>query len=238
LFSDLFNFDLKSLFEIDNESSTLITQLRSQGGFRGFGYWVWKPAIFFWALKHFPNDHIVYVDAGSHILSSTHVDPNFQTVLKIAEDNGALAFNLPGHNDMQWTKSDLIKVLQPSQQTLIANQVQAGFISLPPSKERTLLMNDWRDLSLIRNGFYFTDESEMIQSSSFIEHRHDQSALSLLWKGLNLYSEEDKTYPTIENRFPLLASRDNTGLKYGSSASRYRFEHRFNSIADLALHRN
>ena len=198
---------------------------------------VWKPAILYWALKQFPNEHIVYIDAGYHILSSPYVDPNFETVLKTAEDNGALAFNLPGHNDVQWTKSDLIKVLQPSQETLIANQVQAGFISLPPSRERTLLISNWRDLSLIKSGFYFTDESEMIQSSGFIEHRHDQSALSLLWKGLNLYSEEDKTYPTIDNRFPILASRDNTSLKYGSSTFRYRFQHRFNSVADIALKR-
>jgi hypothetical protein len=215
-FSELYNFNFRSLAEINLESSRVVDYLRHSGHYRGFGYWVWKPALLRWAHLNFPNSNIVYIDSGSHIIRG-HRDPTLAEILDSSEKSGGLAWHLPLHNDIQWTKKELISFLKPSETDLASDQVQSGFISLPPSGARAELTERWFEISILRNGFYFTDEEYLVQDESFIEHRHDQSALSLLWKWLKLPSQTDCTFPSKDNFSALISSRNNTSMPYKSS---------------------
>jgi hypothetical protein len=237
LFDKRFNLDLKWLSIEDPASSALITSLRQDKKYRGFGYWIWKPAILYWADKNFPNSHIVYIDAGSHLRSDAKNEKSLQSVLLKAEDFGSLAWNLPNHNDIQWTKAEAIQLLNPPIEQLLSNQVQGGYISLPPRKNRKKLIEQWREISLLLDGFYFTDELRSRQSPEFIEHRHDQSILSLLWKHHDFYSEEDKTTPSIDNEFGIVSSRNNTALKFDSNVRIMQSRRYFDLSIDKVLGR-
>jgi hypothetical protein len=237
LFDKQLNLDLRWLSVEDPESSSLINLLRNKNNYRGFGYWIWKPAILHWADKHFPNSHIVYVDAGSHLRSSTEQQRSIESTLLRAEQNGALAWNLPGHNEIQWTKSDAIELLKSPIEDLLSNQVQSGFISMPPTKSRGAFTDQWREISLMHDGFYFTDELRSPQSPDFKEHRHDQSILSLLWKQHKLYSEEDKTSPHADNEFGIISSRNNTSLNFNTDWKVLQTRRYFDLTIDKVLGR-
>jgi hypothetical protein len=237
LFEWQLNLDLKWLRIQDPESSRLITLLRENKKYRGFGYWIWKPSILHWAHKNFPNSHIVYVDAGSHLRSDEGHQKTLESTLIRAENFGSLAWDLPKHNEIQWTKSEAIALLDPPFEHLLSNQVQGGYISIPPSKNRKEFTEQWREISLLLDGFYFTDELRSPQSPEFKEHRHDQSILSLLWKQYQFYSEEDKTFPSIENDFPIISSRNNTSLKINSDLKRLQARRYFDLSIDKVLGR-
>lgn len=218
LFTNCHNFTFNSISEIDPHAASIINLLRNAGQFRGFGYWVWKPAILNWAHRAYPDALLTYIDSGSHILTE-NCQPNFEEYLLRAEQAGGLAWNLPSHNEYSWTKKELIDHLAPETSILEMSQVQSGYISLPPSAQRNELITSWRDLSLTRNGYFFTDEHGDQQCKEFVEHRHDQSALSLLWKMASLPSDEDCTFPYPDNVSPVISARNNTALKYGRSKS-------------------
>ena len=237
LFYKQFNFDFKWLEKNDFEAAQVIRSLRMNRQFRGFGYWVWKPAILKWADSNFKKSHILYVDAGSHFRSGLNQIKSLESSLRESDKNGALAWSLPDHTEYQWTKIEVIKLINSPENQLLANQVQSGFISLAPSKNREVLVDQWRDISLMRKGFYFTDDLESQQYPDFIEHRHDQSILSLLWKQLGLYSEIDKTEPYDGNEFGLVASRNNTSLPYGTSVNRLQAERYLDLVVDKTLRR-
>ena len=219
------------------EVAKVISALHEQKMFRGYGYWVWKPAVLHWAHGQFPNDHIVYVDSGSHIRSEKEFRDSFGLALYKAEMLGSLAWNLPHHNERQWTKLEAIKLLKSPESHLDSNQIQSGFISLIPSETRANFIDEFREVSMLRNGFFFTDDLEMHQGQEFIEHRHDQSILSLLWKKYDLYSEVDKTTPLISNSFGLIASRNNTSLPYGSSVRKLQAMRYLDLCTDKILNR-
>jgi hypothetical protein len=217
LFEITYNFDFKSILEISPETAIAIVAQRENGGFRGFGYWLWKPAILRWAHQVHPNSHIVYIDSGSHIVNGGE-SPDFSSILKKSEQAGGLAWDLPGHNENSWTKRELVEYMNPPLSLLVSDQVQSGFISLPPSTQRNEFVKSWYDISLQRNGFFFTDEVGPNQHQDFIEHRHDQSSMSLLWKSLSMPTEKDCTFPSIDNQCSLIAARNNTALPINESA--------------------
>jgi hypothetical protein len=237
LFDSQVRLDRNWLYSNYPEIVKVVELLHSQKKFRGFGYWVWKPAVLHWGQEQFPNDQIVYIDAGSHIRSEEKFRKSFGDSLQRAEKHGSLAWNLPHHNERQWTKLEAINLLKSPQSHLDSNQIQSGFISLMPSKSRVDFIRDYREISLLRNGFYFTDDLELHQRQEFIEHRHDQSILSLLWKKHDLYSEIDQTTPLISNTFGLIASRNNTSLPYGSSVKKLQSRRYIDVCIDKILKR-
>jgi hypothetical protein len=237
LFTHHFNLNLEWLMNQDLQSSLTTWNLRKSGGHRGFGYWVWKPAIVYRLSLLYPKSHIVYVDAGSHIRHRPHEVASLEKTLTRSELHGSLAWNLPQHNELQWTKMEVRELLSPSNESLRSNQVQSGFISLPANNARKKLLRNWRDIAITSNGFFFTDELTFKQDSEFIEHRHDQSVLSLLWKESNLYTEVDLSVPINGNTFGLISSRNNTGLPITTNQKIRQTSRYFDLAYDLLLRR-
>ncbi len=226
LFSENYSFTLNDISQIDSDAFRTIQKIRARQEFRGCGFWIWKPAMLFWAHLQFPNDHLLYVDAGSHFKTDPSGTNRLCQLLIEAEQNGALAWSLPNHNELQWTKSETLDLLKPSNSIVCENQVQSGYISLPPSLERNELLGQWRNFALESDGFHFTDELRGVQHPEFIEHRHDQSVLSILWKSLSLHARNDETFPTRGSTFPVVSARNNTSLSENVSDFRkqvYRY---------------
>jgi hypothetical protein len=211
-FEQVHKFNMAELNQIDPEISNLIVEIRNRAGARGYGYWVWKTAILFWLDKHYPDSQICYVDSGSHIDTSESLRQEWMNLLQLSYEKNGLAWALPGYLESQWTKTEVFQILDSSGRFRDSNQIQSGFICLPPSNKRALFCEEYRDLALTQNGFLFTDEIEVNQTQDFIESRHDQSVLSLLWKKYDFNFQLDKTNPSAFASFPIIALRNNTGL--------------------------
>lgn len=233
LFEFCFNLDEQWLKNWDPDIYKIGLNLRNNHPPRGFGYWTWKPSVLLWAHLNFPNHQIVYVDAGSEFFSEgVHL---LGQDLEKSLHSGGLAFNLPGHSDICWTKKDLLDRLEISDLDSETDQVQSGFICLPMSNQRNSLLTDWRNLALEGDGFFFTDESRSISDERFKEHRHDQSALSCLWKLHDLPHKSDLSLPYQDNSYGLQARRNNSRLKF-NSRFRMIFHHLY-LLIDIALSR-
>ena len=210
LFAEVIVLTANDIRELDFDVFRVIQEFRSNGQFRGFGYWTWKPAILLWAQQKFTTAQILYMDAGSHLDTRENLKKDLKKLLIESYEMNGLAWSLPNHSENQWTKLELLKYLKTSEDRACAPQIQSGYICLPPSKKRQQFLFDYRSLAVHDSGFLFSDELRLGQKKEFVEHRHDQSALSLLWKDYELHSREDMTDPRNKGHFPIIAQRNNT----------------------------
>lgn len=220
LFEFCFNLDEKWLKTWDPQIHAISQNLRDRLGPRGFGYWTWKPSVLYWADKYFPNHQIVYVDAGSEFARKP-ASSSLKKYLDNASITGGLAWQLKNHPEISWTKRELIEYLKCDYPQIQSDQIQSGFICLPPSADRTHFIEDWRDIALERKGFYFTDQIELQAHSEFIENRHDQSAFSCLWKkrGFSFLTTSEIDMYSLD--FGIRPIRNNSGTQLESRQFRY-----------------
>ena len=210
LFDSIFNLDELWLKESDPEIFDLVCKFLGKGINKGFGYYLWKTSILNWAETNFPEKTFLYVDAGSHIQSET-----MQFTLKklLSENNDlGLAWQLPNHPEVKWTKNEVIQRIGCDESTLVSNQIQSGFVYLPKLHNRSKFIGQFRELAIEKGGFYFSDELLNTQNSQFIAHRHDQSVFSLLWKNYGFGHQIDQTFPENLGKFPIIAARNNTKI--------------------------
>ena len=230
LFHNIFNLNEKWLKEQDLEVYEMIFSFIRRGLPKGYGYYLWKTSILKWAHHNFPNYHLLYVDAGSHL------DFRFKKdgIRNILFDNIelGLAWELPDHKEIQWTKSELFMRLGTDISIQTSNQIQSGFIFLPAMRRRLEFIDTFRDLAIEQNGFYFSDELKTKQNYNFKDHRHNQSVFSLLWKNFDFGYKPDETYPENFGKFPIIAMRNNTKYSAESSDLKLRFAQKINSLQD------
>ncbi len=156
---------------------------------RGFGYWLWKPFLVNYALNNILayNDILVYLDSGCEISKFGH--KVFNKYLEITKNSEALFFST-GKSEKEWTKKDLFERLQIDSSSYKAKQIQATFFFLKKTTRVLNLIENWLNISLEDNYHFINDsESNSINHIEFIEHRHDQSILSML--------ASQKKYPII-----------------------------------------
>jgi hypothetical protein len=148
---------------------------------RGFGYWLWKPIIVSRMLSEMAEgDLFVYADAGCEL--STIGFSRFCDYLSAANQKGGLFFSLP-FVEKNWTKKQVVTALMLTDDELETNQLQATFFILKNCNESRELVRKWLELCR-RDNYAMVDDSGLTlgQRSSFREHRHDQSLLSILVK--------------------------------------------------------
>jgi len=212
LFEFCFNLNEYWLKSWDPTMHKIGLDLRKIQPPRGFGYWTWKPSVLLWADLHFPNHNLFYFDAGTQIDTSLVKVNELSDALNKVNAHGQIAWHLPQHLEVNWTKKEVLNYFASSLMEQNSGQVQSGFIGFSPGRTRSKFVRSFRNSALERQGFYFTDELIQIQNSSFIEHRHDQSIMSCLWKSEGFYSEEDPSHPMSHNSFPIIAYRNNSIL--------------------------
>jgi hypothetical protein len=230
-FKEIINLNSTWLRNEDREIYELVSQIMNRCGNRGFGYWAWKPALLNWAACVYPDSPILYIDAGSNLDFDDSLGEIFDAHLSQAQNRETFAWALRNHSEFEWTKKELIQEFNLNDIQLRSSQIQSGYIYLAASKSRLDFVRSYREIALRKNGFLLTDEISLPQHYKFIEHRHDQSVLSLLWKSFGFYSEDDKTEPKNLHFYPIIAMRNNT------SASAYapRLFRKTLAYQDLAL---
>lgn len=142
---------------------------------RGAGLWLWKPYLINKALDMLQDgDWLFYADAGSFFIS------NIKSLVRCAESTNTeiLLFEQPLLN-RQFTKREAFVKMGIEDHG--ERQLLGGFLLIKKTKSNKEIIREWMSLCeredlLSPNRFYLNID----EWDDFIEHREDQSILSLL----------------------------------------------------------
>lgn len=172
---------------------------------RGAGYWLWKPYIIKKILSELAyGDFLFYSDAGAIFLKN--VDILIENLERQNQD--IMGFELPLIEE-QWTKRELFtSMMCEHQMYFYSNQILASFFLIKKSIISEKFFDEF--LNYACDEINITDKFDLSvkQSDDFIEHRHDQSIFSLLYKKYNFRSFKD---PSQLGNYPL-GYADSTGV--------------------------
>ena len=144
---------------------------------RGNGYWLWKPFIILDALKKLqPEDILIHVDAGALFINAV------KPLIELTENKEIILFYNNGHKNSTWTKRDCFHFMDCDNDKFYnENQTLAGYIVCKKTPFVISFLEEW--LEYAQNENILTDLPnicELPNLKDFIDHRHDQSILSLL----------------------------------------------------------
>jgi hypothetical protein len=237
LFKSVYIFDDRWLSTNDPEIYRLVQKHRSEGKFRGFGFWLWKASILRWAETNHPHDQILYIDGGHHISSRIRDQKLIKELLNFSINEHGLAWKLHLEKEIEWCKKEVLEKLDREEKYFEDNQIQSSFICMPPSQLRNKFVQEFYTLATEDEGFNFSDEIRSEQFGRFKEHRHDQSPFSLLWKNYKFGYKFDETYPGTGKLFPIQATRNNTGINSNAPEILINIEKNINLVIDKVLKR-
>lgn len=158
---------------------------------KGAGYWLWKPYFIDKTLKQMnEGDLLFYSDSGAHFIHD--IEPLIEL---LHNEHGLLLFRLEDfHQNKKWTKRDCFVLMDLDHEPYIsAPQVIASFIVCLNNSFSRDFIAQW--LSYARDPRIITDELNtcgLPNYDEFVDHRHDQSILSLL-----SYKHNISTIPDI-----------------------------------------
>lgn len=149
---------------------------------RGGGYWLWKPYIINKILKKINNDDsLFYLDSSYYFIE------NFTDLYK---DEEILIFsNKPNENTNHFKrlcKMDVIIKYNMQHDAFIKqiNECWAGAIYLKKNDFNTKIMEEWLEMCCIFEDI--TDTPSNKYNPFFMDHRHDQSLLTILITKYNI----------------------------------------------------
>jgi hypothetical protein len=182
-FTNIIGYEKK---DIEKEFSRNNRTILEQG--RGSGYWLWKPYFIKRTLENINfDDYLFYSDSGAFFLKS--VDILIEAMNNHEQD--IMGFDLP-LVEKQWTKKELFVNMDCTSDIYTnSNQILASYFLVKKTKFSIDFFEDFLRYSC--NEINITDkfDSAFKQDSLFLEHRHDQSIFSLLYKQKNLKTFKD-----------------------------------------------
>jgi len=182
---------------------------------RGGGYWLWKSEIIRQKLKEInENDILVYADGGCTLNLTNHSKPRFDQYIDMCNDNDMLRFILD-HNENKYTNSTTINYFKTKYNIDEIHTRNGQLMATVIIVKNTQCVRDFFDTF-----FKIIDDDRMLitdhyndidKQQEFIDHRHDQSILSLLTKSLKFgIILKDETYHEDWINcisYPILATR-------------------------------
>lgn len=163
---------------------------------RGGGFWLWKPYFINKTLEKISDgDYLFYSDSGAFFLKNVE-----NLIYDLKEKNqDIMGFELP-LIEKQWSKKELFINLNCNEEEYYeSNQVMASFILIKKNNASSYFFRKYLYYSC--NEINITDkcDNKIKQREDFIDHRHDQSIFSLLYKKNNLLIFSD---PTQFGKYP------------------------------------
>lgn len=151
---------------------------------RGYGYWKWKSYLVKKVFDTLDNgDIIIYADAGC-VFNAKADERLLYYIERVKNSNSGLLVFAQNYIEKDWTKADCFNYFGVLKDKTITEtpQMWAGSFLICKNEISSRIINEWCDISL--NHYYLiTDKKSKIKNfDSFIEHRHDQSILSILSK--------------------------------------------------------
>ncbi len=178
---------------------------------RGYGFWRWKPAI---CVKHLEimaeGDVALYADAGC--VFNPPAKGRLLEYADFARKEGIVGFQMT-HTERQWTKCELLKMLQCDQRKdiLDSGQIEATAFVFAKTEHAERILRTWNAIPRW-NPVAINDTVQIQQDSAFRGHRHDQSIFSLLLKlyGAKVLAWETWCWGATESeyaQYPIWESR-------------------------------
>jgi hypothetical protein len=157
---------------------------------RGGGYWLWKAYVVREALKNLKDgDILFYCDSGGFFVKSVAI---LNDVL-IKSGQSVMGFELPLIEE-QWTKGELFKAMDCDQEFYRhSNQIMSTLFMLKKDSTSIRFIEDYYNYCCDKINITDDNISGFIQSNIFIDHRHDQSVFSLLYKKYGFIPFKDPT---------------------------------------------
>ena len=175
--------DLPQEFVNDPVWKPHVDSLYKHGGLhpgRGGGYWFWKSLLIQRHLQQLQEgDFLVYSDADMLDFFSW-LPLLLETML---EWNANLALYQLPYLEQEWTKRDVYEIFCPTRsiESDKSGQYAGGHLILRKDAATVKFIQEWTHA--MRNFHWVSDEPSLVKNiPSFLEHRHDQSLLSLLLK--------------------------------------------------------
>lgn len=170
---------------------------------RGAGYWLWKPYLIRKTLDLMNDgDILFYIDSGT--LINDNVD-FFIDKMNETKNDMILLENF--HINKYLTKKDCYLLMDVDEKYIEYYQLDASIIIIRKSAHSISFIDKW--LAYCENEQLITDSRSEKEFEGFIDHRHDQSILTLLYyKYPNNILLLDKKDPEIESKFSQHRRRD------------------------------
>lgn len=151
---------------------------------RFYGCFLWKPYIIHKMIQTLNDgDILLYLDGGCELILNEK-DHILMYINEYINKYKLFLSITPEGIENRYCKMDLLHKLEMNNHPKISNtyQIQAGFIFLEVNKLTRFLINEWYNLA--SSDYHNIDDSPSIipNISDFVDHRHDQSILSLLIK--------------------------------------------------------
>lgn len=145
---------------------------------RGGGYWIWKPYIILNTLLNEASegDYVFYCDSGSMFVNSIDY-----LIRDLETSNQDLLLTEIPLLEYQWTKKEcFIELDCLKEEYVYSNQIQSGFILIKKTENTIDFFKEY--LLLCTKYELINDTYDKQINKDLIDHRHDQSILSLLAK--------------------------------------------------------
>ena len=160
----------------------------------GLGFWLWKPWIHNLAVKQFPDHILVYLDAGCDLLINRKTRRRFNSYILGAFKSGVFIFQLPDIEEKKFTNCETIEYVRGTHSRFelgefnskveLETQLSASFMIWSPGAKQREIISNWFEIAIADNYRYLTGlhPQDVNCCQELIEHRYDQSIISLLLK--------------------------------------------------------
>lgn len=157
---------------------------------RGAGYWLWKPYIILEILKTLNDDNcLIYLDSGIKVVDDLHVLSH----VCMQDSYGLMLFSDFRHKIKKYTKMDCFYLMGCMEDKYKESYCLNAGIQVYRKTAFTLsFVDEW--LNFCKNELILTDipnKFTACNDEGFVDHRHDQSVLSILAVkyGLEIYRD-------------------------------------------------
>lgn len=210
---------------------------------RGYGYWQWKPLLIYDFMKREGVRRVVYLDAGCDVEPFQFS----QFVEWFKNSNVNLLVTRSGHNITCYTKPEVIATLLPDSNFCLSRveMLQGGVVFLKTDSNIKEIFSKAVDFLRFGQHCLFDDSLEYQEEKSheFVDHRHDQSVLTLLILGSRYISEVGILPSTLTPPYhldwsfrpPIIASRNTTALSLYHLLLRYKTTQEFPKSLSFCL---
>lgn len=215
LFKKIYGFtdhDLKNDTEWWNKHGNFVTNNK-----RGYGYWIWKAYLIKKVMQDMEmGDIILYTDSGCEL--NINGRSRMIDYIKLVMKNDTLAMKLC-FPEKQYTKMDLMNAIECPVEHRDDGQVEAMIIFLKKTEKNLQILDEIIQL-YEQDNYHLVDDTPSISENDkiFIEHRHDQSIFSLIFKKYNCFTIPDETFfhPDWQRgfKYPILAARNRGPISY------------------------
>ena len=200
--------------DLDNKFRKKYKSILSQA--RGGGYWIWKPYIINDYLKIMPEEDILfYIDGGCILNNSQEAHQIFEGYIELIKKHHILRFALP-YVEGAWSNSTTINYFKNkysiSEEKLVHTpQLMSTVMGLKKCRISVNFIDEMLNILSEDPNLYTDFYNNIDRKKDFIEHRHDQSIFSLLFKclgeGITIKDESYSQNQSQKNNCPILSVR-------------------------------